>query len=237
MNFTESQFQTILCHTMFSYWTSVEIKNGLNINGRELIPLAREYAAKEDEVNDWFSGWGRGIDLLLIDRTGKISLVEMKKECTSRAALLRQASQAYEGAYYLSKVKPERMLSMFEESFRVLFGAVNGRGESIFDHPKNQIFEVHKRFFKLAQPLVLDKFKDLMPTELILSLNPGSSFPDGSASIKNMSAEDILRELSSLGGNDNNESYQRLKEICNSNISIPITLLEFAFSLQPNVYS
>lgn len=234
MKFTESQFQSILCHSMISYWTSVEVRNGLQIGDRVLFPMAREYAPKEDSVNDWFSGWGRGIDLLLLDRTGKISLVEMKEKATSRVSVLRQLAQAYEGAYYLTQTPPERMITMFEESFRVLFGAVRGRGKSIFDDPKNHLFAVHKRFFKIENELTIGDFPTLTPSELILSINPGKSFPKDAQSLKGLSALAVLDELRTLPGKEEQKCYERLQtvfEACKTNLQLDVTLLEYSFAL------
>lgn len=206
----------------------------MRIGDRVLFPMAREYAPKEDNVNDWFSGWGRGIDLLLLDSNGKISLVEMKEKATSRTAVLRQLAQAYEGAYYLSQTPPERMVSMFEESFRVLFGAVRGRGKSIFDGDKNNLFAVHKRFFELESELMLHDFPSLTPAELILSINPGEMFPKEASAIKGLSAGDVLAELEHMTGKEEKKCYDRLKKIyeqCKMNLHIPVTLLEYSFSL------
>lgn len=238
MKFTESQFQSILCHYMMSYWTSVEVRNGLQIGDRTLFPMAREYAPKEDNVNDWFSGWGRGIDLLLLDRYGQISLVEMKGKSVSRNAVLRQLAQAYEGAYYLSQTSPTRLTSMFEDSFRVLFGAVRGRGESIFEDTKNSLFSVHQRFFKLEKALMVSDFRSLEPAELVLSLNPGEHFPTDAKGLLGLSAGDVLSELAKCVGKEESKCLERLKAVHDSSPSklhIPVTLLEFSLSLSCHV--
>lgn len=182
-------------------------------------------------MNDWFGSWGRGIDLLFLDPEGRISLVEMKDRSTNRSSVLRQLAQAYEGAYYLRKISPKRLPQIFEDSFRILYGAVQGRGQEIFQNPKNDVFAVHQRFFNLTNPLTVANYTDLTPSELVLTVNPGEHFPSDIESLKGLSAHEVLHELSLLKPEGDDKSHARLKEVCEENLRLPITFLEFEFRM------
>ncbi|MCJ7668882.1 MAG: hypothetical protein MUP04_11530, partial [Anaerolineae bacterium] len=107
LNIHEGQIQLMLAHYMYSWWTSVEDKNGIQLGDDILFPAAKAYSPYEDRINDsWLgygkAGWGRDIDFLLMDRDCRFYLVEMKLKVSSKQKFLELLGQALCSAYWLS---------------------------------------------------------------------------------------------------------------------------------------
>lgn len=237
LNIHEGQFQLMLAHYMYSWWTSVEVKNGIQLGNDILFPAAKAYSPYEDRINDsWLgygerenheqAGWGRDIDFLLMDRDCHIYVMEIKRK-VSRLGFLELLGQAFCSAYWLSTRPSSRLPEMFHHSLLVLYGVVNRRPEDLpeklpksLKDPRNGLLEIHRRFYKKEQPCSLGDIS-LIDSIVALALNPGERFTDEMAHLTHLSVGEIISLLP-----DSSRQLERLQEIPAS-YQRPVRLLEF----------
>lgn len=242
LNISESQFQWMLTHYMYSWWGGVKVKNGIQLGNGILFPVAKAYSPYEDRINDsWLgygkAGWGRDVDFLLMDSDCRIYLMEMKLKVSSKQKFLELVGQALCSAYWLSTRPPNRLPRIFHDSLLVMYGVLDRKPEDLpeklpksLKDPKNELFEVHRRFYKKEQPCSLDDI-DLSDSVVVLALNPGERFTDEMANLTHLSAGEIIGLLP-----DSSRQLERLREIP-TGYQRPVRLLEFDldFSMREHV--
>lgn len=225
-NLIEFQFERILAHYMFSLWQEVRVSNGLLIGEECLFPVAIQYDPVNHVINDWTRGdWASGIDLILADGEFHLYVAELKTGIQRRIDFLESLSQAYQGAYRLSKTDPRVLQDAFRMSIRSIYGLPE---TSKYLVPNRiDVFRMHQDFYGLSEPLSSDDI-DLDDLSLVIMLNPGHRFPRHCLEDSGMTVGEIREALS--GDPRGTTALKRLQEIPDGYV-LPVYLAEFDMKL------
>lgn len=193
-NLIEFQFERILVHYMFALWQEVGIRNGLPLGDQRLAPLAVQYDPQHHVINDWTAGdWANAVDFILLDREFRLYVAELKANIAGRIGFLQTLSQAYEGAYHLSKTDPRVLKDAFRMSIRSIYGLPET--SNYLAPTRTDLFRIHQEFYGLEEPGSPDSI-DLDHLSLIIMLAPGRRFPEHCLQDSKMTIGEIRRSLS-----------------------------------------
>ena len=126
--------------------------NGAVINGKKLFLAAWEVMVKSWWINDSKKYFAEpSIDFLLLDKTGNVWLVEMKRYVKAPRDAWEALCQVTHRAIALMKTYSfEKLESAFSAAYSGQHGRVKSSSETV------SLLDSHKAFFNLANPLSVD---------------------------------------------------------------------------------
>ena len=166
MTATEWEIQKEITH----HW----IANGVVINGDRLFLAAWEVMVKSWWINDSKKHWAEpSIDFLLLDKTGNVWLVEMKRYVKKPRDAWEALCQVTHRAIALMKTYS---FENIESAFIAAYSGQHGRVESSSEAAS--LVDSHKDFFGLENPLSANSIGKNPFRRVVAAIEFGGSWED-----------------------------------------------------------